>query len=155
LPVSLTIVGEGKMAADLQALIKKLGLHDKVSMPGATVDTESLYASCDVLILPSTSEGLGIVILEAFCHGLPVIGSDVEGINELLRDGRGLLFPNDNHIELAACIRQLQTSKKLQNDLSAVAFAYVRENHDIRVYVQKLFSLYQHALVVMGLSENI
>lgn len=146
LPISLTVVGEGKMKNILQNMIVSLNLKSRVELPGATLDTHEYYDNHDVLILPSSSEGLGIVILEAFNHGMPVIGSDVDGIKELLNDGRGLLFANDDHEQLAEKIKLLYHDRELRTRLGQYGLTYVRKNHDVQEYVIKLVSLYQDAV---------
>jgi glycosyltransferase involved in cell wall biosynthesis len=53
------------------------------------------YASCDVFVMPSRTETLGLVVLEAMSSGLPVVGARAGGIPELIRDGTGSLFDSD------------------------------------------------------------
>lgn len=86
--LTLTIVGKGTKLPELEKKIKKESLSDVINIiPG--VDQSQLpeiYWNHSVLIFPSYSESLGLVGLEAMACGLPVIGSNIDGINEYLLD---------------------------------------------------------------------
>lgn len=145
-PVSLTIVGEGRMADELKQLSRSYGLNSRITFAGATLNPQEYYATHDALVLPSSSEGLGGVILEAFSHHMPVIGSEVEGICELLQSGRGLLFPNNDHQRLADQILLLSANRSLCESLGEAGYNYLVENHDIRAYVRQLYQMYSDSL---------
>ncbi len=100
------------------------------------------YQSHDVLVLSSHSEGLGMVILEAFSFSMPVVGSNVEGIAELLQGGRGLLFEPDNPTDLAQKLKWLARQREEQIILGKAGYDYVTANHNIEDYVKSLMSLY-------------
>jgi len=138
----LTIVGEGEEEKFLQELVVQLDLQDKVRFFPATWEVESYYRESDLFILPSTYEGLGIVILEAFSHALTVIGSDVHGISELLADDRGILFPNNDVQALADGIEELIRNPQRRIYYGRRGYAYVKSNHDIRDYARMLYQLY-------------
>ena len=140
--ISLTIVGEGRLADQLKELSMSYGISHRVTFAGATLDPHEYYSTHDALILPSSSEGLGGVILEAFSHHMPVIGSDVEGIRELLQSGRGLLFPNDDHHKLAEQIVLLLSNRLLCDHLGKEGYEYLVANHDIHDYIRQLYELY-------------
>jgi glycosyltransferase involved in cell wall biosynthesis len=93
--------------------VNKLGLKDRVRFMGAMSQSELAYwmANSSVLVLPSTSEGLGRVIIEAMATGTPVIGSRVGGIPELVEDGvSGFLVPTGDEIALAERLRWILTN---------------------------------------------
>ena len=75
---------------DLQDSIEFLGWFDENNLP-------SLYASCDILALPSYNEGLPYVIIEALSSGLPIVASRVGGIPEVVSDGENgfIIEPGD------------------------------------------------------------
>ncbi len=143
IPVTLTIVGEGKMADALADEIIKRDLTHRVELVGASLTPEVFYASHDLFVLPSLHEGLGIVILEAFCHGLPVIGSRVDGIVELLDQDRGLLFDPDDDAQLASHIWMLSRDAEMYQILRQRGFEYVSTTHGIGNYVQALMQIYE------------
>ena len=149
-PVELTIVGEGTEEESLKALAGTLGISGSVQFVPATLETGQYYSSHDVFILPSSLEGLGIVILEAFGFGLPVIGSNVHGIRELLAENRGLLFDVNDARGLATQIETLVTNPQLRIEYGRRGHDYVIKNHDICVYVRRLHDIYHLALVANG-----
>jgi glycosyltransferase involved in cell wall biosynthesis len=77
-------------------------------------DKHLLLATCDLLALPSRVDGFGIVILEAWLHGKPVIGADAGGIADLVTpEETGLLVPFGDVSALASAIRRLITEPEL------------------------------------------
>ena len=146
LDVSLTIVGDGDCKKRLEALVNSLNLNSKVLFAGAQYDIENFYLEHDVLVLPSLNEGLGIVILEAFDYGLAVIGSNVDGITELLSDNRGVLFKSNDHQELAKKILLFYNNPDLIQSFKDRGKKYVSENHNIETYTEKLYSFYKESL---------
>jgi glycosyltransferase involved in cell wall biosynthesis len=107
----LHIVGEPQnadYAAQLAAQVEALGLVERVAFVGRVSQRElaAFFASARVAVLPSFSEGLGRVIVEAMLTGTPVIGSRVGGIPELIRDGEtGWLVPAEDAAALAAALQ--------------------------------------------------
>ena len=146
LDIHVTIAGEGKCENELRELVFEFRLEDNVSFLRPVLNTDPLFRQNHVLVLPSLNEGLGMVVLEAFGHGLPVIGSRVDGITELLENDRGMLFESNNHIELANCIRKLYENKYLYSTYVENAYKYVSDFHDIRDYTNKLYNFYLSAL---------
>jgi glycosyltransferase involved in cell wall biosynthesis len=103
----LVVVGREEnrsYAADLKDQVRRYDLDRQVEfveeMPQANL-AERMRSAC-VFVLPSTSEGLGRVVVEAMAVGIPVIGSDVGGIPEMVKDGvTGFLVPPGDEIMLA------------------------------------------------------
>ena len=89
----LAIAGEGPLRAELEQLITDKGLSHEVRLLGRYPAVADLYAAADGFILPSLWEGLGLVILEAWCLGCPVAASDLPAVQEFVVDGEnGALF---------------------------------------------------------------
>ena len=139
---TLTLVGDGEERETLETLVLQLGLKNRVTFLKGRFDVNAVYQKHDALVLPSRHEGLGIVILEAFSHNMPVIGSNVEGVAELLSDGRGILFECGNSDDLAKKITELQADKNKQRLLAKRGYDYVSKNHNIENYAAQLFKLY-------------
>ena len=106
-------------------------------------DIEAVYASFDVLIVPSTWwENAPIVIREAFGRGKPVIASDLGGMAESVRDGvDGLLFPVGDSDALAACVCRLADEPGLLDRLRAS----IRPPVPLETHVADLGRLYDSA----------
>jgi glycosyltransferase involved in cell wall biosynthesis len=100
----LVIIGEGNYRRELERLVARLGLSGRVSFVGEIEQSgvARYLQECRLLVLPSLSEGLGLVLLEAMACGKPVIGTNVGGIPSIVQDGvNGFLVPPDN-VELLA-----------------------------------------------------
>ncbi|WP_028694981.1 glycosyltransferase [Pseudomonas cremoricolorata] len=82
----LVILGEGNHRDRLEARIKALGLGDTVQLCGYRDDLSRLYRAFDWLLVPSRSEGLGLVLQEAVMAGVPVISSDLPVFREQLKE---------------------------------------------------------------------
>ncbi|BBS91149.1 hypothetical protein WP7S18C02_17640 [Klebsiella sp. WP7-S18-CRE-02] len=103
---------------------------DNVLYIGAVNDTEreKLYAVSDVVVFPSRYESFGLVPLEAFVHGKPVIASDAGAIPEVVIDNKsGLIFKDGSADDLALKIEKLCDNEELYKILSTGAFERVRE----------------------------
>jgi glycosyltransferase involved in cell wall biosynthesis len=80
----------------------------------------SLLSACDLLVLPSTVESFGIVYLEAWMYGKPVIGALTEVSSEVITHGKdGLLVPPGDHRALARAIGRLVTRPDLGKRMGA------------------------------------
>jgi glycosyltransferase involved in cell wall biosynthesis len=75
---------------ELELLAGRLGVADSVRFLGPACDAtrDEVYAESDVFVLPSTREGFGIVFLEAWRHGLPVVAANAGAAPELVGDGQ-------------------------------------------------------------------
>lgn len=80
----LLLVGEGSLRQNLEASCRALGIAERVHFAGWRSDVPEILAASDLLVLPSSWEGMPNVVLEAMASRLPVVASDVEGVRELL-----------------------------------------------------------------------
>jgi len=138
----LTIIGDGPLQSVLADQISTLSLADHVTMQPPVPFPDTLYDEHDLFILPSRVEGLPMVVLEAFSHRLPVLGSDIPGIRDLLADGRGTLFPLQ---DVDACAALLQNAAQQYSRWLAQAdkaFEYVSANHSMTAYTRRLHNMY-------------
>jgi glycosyltransferase involved in cell wall biosynthesis len=82
----LTIYGEGPDRASLEQQIARLGLGDRVSLPGFSSSLSAAIAGADLFVLPSRWEGVPNVVLEALALGTPVVASDDARIQDVARE---------------------------------------------------------------------
>ena len=100
-------------------LIEEYELRDTFFFIGSTNDIKSFLNSSDLLVLTSKIEGFPLVILEAFSASLPVISSNVGGINEQIDQNiNGYLYESNNHIELANYLIQLINNESLRKNIA-------------------------------------
>ncbi len=85
--LEVRIAGTGEQQADLQRLIAQLQLEDTVQLLGFVADMGGFYQGLDVSVCPSIWESYGLVAIEAFAYGLPVVGADTDGLPEVVTDG--------------------------------------------------------------------
>ena len=137
-------IGKGKREKDLHTLVKELGLEEKVIFLGARLDIPEILKVMDIYCLPSFFEGLPISLLEAMSAKLPVIGTDVIGIKDVIKNEKtGLLVPSNNPEKLAEALIRLLNNPGLRKELSENGYKYVLENHDKDKWInhyEKLFS---------------
>ena len=100
----------------------------------------------DVFLYLSRSEGLGSGILLAMAHGLPTVGSRVDGIPEAVGDGEtGLLVENDP-VAIASAIRQLGNEPALRARMGRAALERVQQSFSPAVLGEKTFEVYERVL---------
>jgi glycosyltransferase involved in cell wall biosynthesis len=116
------LIGEGADRAALQARAAALGLADRLHITGAVTDVMARLAGADVLAAPSRNEGMGRVLVEAMALGLPVVGTRVGGIGDVIVDNEcGLLVPPEDPAALAEALVELGQDAALRVKLGAAA----------------------------------
>lgn len=112
----LLLVGDGPLRSDLEESLKKSGIP--YTLPGFIPKGYQALPAMDLFILPSLSEGMGLVLLEAMQAQLPIIATHVGGIPEVIREGQdGLLIPPANSHALAESCLTLLTQPLLAKQL--------------------------------------
>jgi glycosyltransferase involved in cell wall biosynthesis len=129
LPWRLVIAGDRGRSPEtcrrLEADIAALGLADRIRLLGAVSADElaSLYASCDLFVLPSRFEGYGMAFAEAIAHGVPVVGTTAGAIPETVPEAAGVLVPPDDAEALETALRRLIEEPAERERLAAAARA--------------------------------
>lgn len=134
----LVLIGAVTMEAyraDVAAEVKQLGLTEKVTLiDGFRPDDpllSSAYSAAEMFVLASTHEPFGIVVLEAWAAGLPVVANRVGGIPGFATDGENIvLVEPGNTDELAAGMAELSDDVALRANLSRKAFGEVATHYD-------------------------
>ncbi|MEM7200742.1 MAG: glycosyltransferase family 4 protein [Planctomycetota bacterium] len=143
--LSVQIIGEGSEREALDALCRELDAEDLVRFRGVTRAPERYFAAADVFALPSVFEGFGLVVLEAFRAGLPVVATDIEGPAELIDHGHnGLLVPPRQDDQLAAALTSLHDDAALRQRLAEAGEQTFTERFSIERYAAQLEALYQN-----------
>lgn len=140
------IVGEGSERDNLERQITELGLENIVRLLGSKTQDEvrRLLKSSLVKVLVSRREGIPVALMEAMALRIPVIGSAVYGIPELIEDERTgyLVQPNDPSA-LASRIKQLLLDPKLRESLAERAYQKVYREFNLSLEVKRLYGIWQ------------
>lgn len=112
----LLVGGRGRYLERMKSLVRQLGLERNVTFLGFVPDDQlnTLYNQALCVVVPSIFEGFGITVIEALAAGTRVVGTDVDGIREILKSGDyGRLVPYGNHRALAdGIIAELNEPKR-------------------------------------------
>jgi glycosyltransferase involved in cell wall biosynthesis len=104
----LLIVGDGPLRGVVAEAVAAAGLTHRVTMTGIRTDVPRLLAAMDVFVLSSRWEGLPRTLLQAMSCGVPVVATAVDGVVDLVEDGRtGLLVPAADVSALSAAIERI------------------------------------------------
>jgi glycosyltransferase involved in cell wall biosynthesis len=122
----LRIVGKGARAGLVAELVDELPAQTSWRLSLTTEEVARALDEATVLVLPSRSEGMGRVIVEALCRGRPVVASRVGGIRDLVRDGEnGLLVEPGDSAGLGAALVRILSDRGLAERLATKARASV------------------------------
>ena len=97
----LALAGPGPELESLKRLAGGLGIGGHVHFLGYRKDVPALIQASAATLLCSEQEGLPRSVMESMCQAVPVIGSNIRGMTDLLADGRGLLVPVGDRAGLA------------------------------------------------------
>jgi len=143
--ISLLIVGSGSSEAELKKICKDLSLEGVVTFYGFC-DPRSLpelYAKADVFILPSQAEAFGNVFAEAMACGLPVIGTDIGGIPDLVGKENGILTKPGDIAGMKHAIVTLKKSHNLRAKMQLANRKKIIENYSWTSVANQHIAIYQ------------
>ncbi|MBV1901045.1 MAG: glycosyltransferase family 4 protein [Kordiimonadaceae bacterium] len=145
----IIFVGDGPKRAEVESLARSLNVADKVTFVGGVSASEARQwiANAAVVVMPSRSEGVGMVSLEAMSIGTPVIATDVGGMSYSLNQGRaGCLVPPENPQALAQALSNVFSDHEATAAMCACAHQYVRQNFALSAVGRQLSALYEKAI---------
>jgi glycosyltransferase involved in cell wall biosynthesis len=120
--VMLRIVGSGSRAHVVEELVRELPAQVEWTPSVPNDSVAALLDTATVLVLPSRSEGLGRIVVEALCRGRPIVATRVGGITDLVRDGEnGLLVDVRSPAALADALVSVLSDAALAGRLAAAA----------------------------------
>ncbi|HET6201527.1 MAG TPA: glycosyltransferase [Planctomycetota bacterium] len=144
--VRFLLVGSGPLEVRLRARARRARLEGAVLFSGVRTDVPSFLRAADLFVLPSVDEreGFGIALLEAMACGLPIVGSRVGGIPEVVPDGgAGLLVPPRDPRALADAIAALVADPARRKAMGAEGRRLVEEKFSARVCVARTETFYE------------
>jgi glycosyltransferase involved in cell wall biosynthesis len=148
--ISCCIVGDGPFKKTLQQLACELDIADKVTFAGACTNVLPYLQKASCFVLPSRSEGMPNVLLEAMACGLPIIATSVGGIPDIITDGRnGLLIPPDDVPALSLALANVLTDHDLARRLGKQASMDAEKHFSIDKVADAYLALY-HTLTTQN-----
>lgn len=137
----LTLVGDGELRGDIQAMIGKYGLGRRITLAGwqAEDGVRKALDQAQALILPSFAEGLPMVLMEAMANGRPVIATAIAGVPELVTRDCGWTVPAGDALALATAIHAMAAlPPERLAEMGRAARERVFERHDIEALAASL-----------------
>jgi glycosyltransferase involved in cell wall biosynthesis len=154
--IRIVLVGDGPRRPNIQKLASDLGVEDRVIFLGTRNDVPYLYGLFDIYCLPSRYEGLPLTLLEAMAARVPVIGTNVLGIREVIKHREnGLLVPDNDPETLARAILELINDSDQRRRYVETACNHVAERYNIRNFVRNYESLFERMLENSKLDQKI
>jgi glycosyltransferase involved in cell wall biosynthesis len=140
----IVLIGKGPEEQQLRAQAEALGVAGSVSFEGFLPHAEVIkwMQRSLLVVLPSLEEGQGAVLLEALAAGTPVVGSNVDGITEVITRQVGRLFPVGDAAALAAEVDDLLATPTCWQQASGAARRLAFDTYDWRVLAQRFLALY-------------
>jgi len=124
--VYFVVFGEGFLRPELEKAVAKAGIGHRFFLPGFRSDVRSFLHEIDIFVLPSHTEGLPNVVLEAFACRKPVVATKVGGTPEVVQqDENGFLVPAGEMNQFAEAILKLASDPKLRRNMGDNGFEHV------------------------------
>lgn len=138
------IAGDGPQREALVRLASELGVGERVRFTGYLPSLESVWSACDIAVVPSRREGLGLFALEAMAAEKPVIASNTGGLAEVVVHGEtGWLVPPDDPSALAAALQQALVLRDRWHDMGELGRQYVLQHFTWEHTTRRLLDVYR------------
>lgn len=138
------IVGEGPQRDALLRFVSDMGIGARVRFTGYLPTLNEAWCACDVAVVPSRREGLGLFALEAMAAGKPVIASSTGGLTEVVLPGEtGWLVPPNDPLALASALREALALRGRWQDMGRRGREYVLQRFTWEHTTQRLLEVYR------------
>lgn len=139
--VHLWLLGGGHLKKECEKLVETLGLKDSVHFLGEINDVEEYYTQMDLFVLPSKTEGVPLVLLEAMSSGIPCVATRVGGIPELVESTAGRLVEKENSAELAKAMLDVLSQPEIRENMAKQSREQVLKNYKKESIFQQYLDL--------------
>ena len=144
LPLGLDIYGDGPLRREIQKLAEQKDMDVKFMGVAPNTQLPEVFKNYVYFILPSAYEGMPKALLEAMACGLVVVGTNVEGIKEVIKDGyNGLLIEDASVGKIRQALQDLSRKKEAEEAISVNARKYIEDNFSLAKIAQKEFEVLQ------------
>ncbi|MCE3232084.1 MAG: glycosyltransferase [Rickettsiaceae bacterium] len=139
--------GDGELKNDIINQIKCNNLEDKVILAGWIKNPDEFYETIDIFCFPSRKEEFGLVLLEAYKHGLPVVVSDADGPADIVEHNKdALLVPKENAAALADALQELLQNKEKADNLAKAGYEKLVSKYSVPVVAKQLDNVLQEVI---------
>jgi glycosyltransferase involved in cell wall biosynthesis len=145
--VKLLIAGTGDLENALRSQVQDLELEECVEFLGYSNKVGHFMANSDIIVVPSISEGFGVVFLEAFSAKTPVVSWDVPSGNEIMEHGKtGYLVEAYHTDQFADQLIEVLDSPEDQVEIVEAAYARLKSYFNLNRMIEETIEFYQEAL---------
>lgn len=143
----LVLLGDGPEKDKINLQISEKNLKEKVLLPGFSKTPGDFIQYSDMIVLPSRSEGIPNVALEAMAFSKPVVATDVGGNAEVINHGiSGIIVPSEDIYSLSTAMLEILKHEKYADQLAKNGNRRVKQFFSPKVRVDLIFKLYQEVL---------
>jgi glycosyltransferase involved in cell wall biosynthesis len=151
----VVMLGDGSLRKQITTYIREHALEGRVCLLGHRDDVPECLAASDIFVNSSSWEGNPLAVMEAMAAGLPVIGTAVGGVPELVQSGQqGILVPPGDYAAFANAMRSLVNSPELRAAMSNAARARATAAFNVDRMAQGYANLYRKALITSSLETS-
>lgn len=137
------VFGDGTNRQELERLVETKGLVEKVQFFGHTNEIDQVYRDTDLIVIPSENEALSYVGIEAMSYGIPIVGTAVGGIPEVVENGAtGYLVSFGDEETMAEKIYKVLTDEEIYRMMSKNGKANFMTKFQTSTMIDKTFELY-------------
>ncbi len=153
--VRFIVFGEGAERDRLEWIIEENSLCDAFALPGFRADLDELLPNADLAVLPSFTEGLPNVVLEASAAGVPVVATAVGGTPEcIINDETGLLIPAGQPEPLVSSITSMLRDPAKRRRMGDAGRDYVRDEFSFAQQANSYLQLFARLGIGQGTSRR-
>lgn len=137
------IVGEGKYKERLMEITQERNLEDHVTFTGQRIDIPDILQTSDLFVLPTLTDALPTVLIEATAAGKAIVASNVGGVPEIVEHNtNGFLVPPGDPDQLVKSCLSIIKDQARQKSMETAGLRMAKEKFDINMQVDKLSKLY-------------
>ena len=143
--MSLIVVGSGPHKEKLEGLVDELNLRDNIKLMGhlSSEDKEKLLGTSQALVFPSLIEGFGLVILEAFEFGKPVLVPNIRPLSDIVSDNvTGLVIPPHDEAKWAKAMELIIREPQRGIEMGHAGRQMLEKKYNTQIMHQKIVKMY-------------
>ncbi|MHB8056978.1 MAG: glycosyltransferase family 4 protein [Desulfuromonadaceae bacterium] len=139
MPVKLLLLGDGAQRVELEELVARNRMTEKVYFAGFQNDVESWLAAMDIFVLPSHSEGTPMALLEAMASGVPCIATAVGGIPAVIDSGiNGILVSPEKPAEIRDAVLLLVSDGVRCSNMAKSAQLKMEQKYNVHTWARNI-----------------